>query len=492
MDALNNLTILEAIAALKSKKFSAKELVKSHITAIEKNRHLNAFVTDTFDHAIAAAEISDRKLNEGQGGRLEGIPLAIKDIFCTNGIRTTCASKMLENFVPTYESTVTTKLFSEGIAMLGKTNMDEFAMGSCNVYSHFGPVNNPWKETDSDEKLISGGSSGGSAVAVAARISMGSTGTDTGGSIRQPAACCGIVGFKPSYGRCSRYGIVAFSSSLDQAGVFARTISDTALLSEVTMGHDEKDATSANLPAPNLFAAMERNVRGLKVGIPNEYNMHGLDSEIKKLWEDAAEALRKEGAEIVEISLPNTKYGVASYYVIAPAEASSNLARFDGVRYGFRKYEKGMTLDEMYEATRGEGFGAEVERRMIVGTYVLSTGAYEIHFAQAQKVRRLIANEFKTAFDQVDVILTPVTTSPAYSLNDKARMDPVAMYFNDVFTIPVNMAGLPGLSVPCRLTKKGLPISLQVIGNRFDEEMTFRVGRALERCFNFNLAPRGY
>lgn len=489
---LNNLTILDALAGLKAKKFSTTELLESHIAAIDLNKHLNAFITETFDLARKHAAQSDDKINSGKAGPLEGIPLAIKDIYCTNGILTTCASKMLENFVPQYESTVTTKLFDNGAIMVGKTNMDEFAMGSTNVYSHFGPVYNPWKANDSDEKLIPGGSSGGSAVAVAARMSMGALGTDTGGSIRQPAGCCGIVGFKPSYGRCSRYGIVAFSSSLDQAGVFARSISDAALLSEVIMGYDHKDSTSANLPVPNLFKSMEKNVRGLKIGIPKEYNMETLDPEIKKLWEDASDMLKKEGAEIVEISLPNTKYGVASYYVIAPAEASSNLARFDGVRYGFRKYEKGMSLNDMYEATRGIGFGAEVERRMIVGTYALSAGSYDLYFAQAQKVRRLIANEFKTAFENVDAILTPVTTSPAYSLNDKARMDPVAMYFNDVFTIPVNMAGLPGLSVPCRLTNKGLPINLQVIGNRFDEEMVFRVSRALERCFNFNLSPIGF
>jgi aspartyl-tRNA(Asn)/glutamyl-tRNA(Gln) amidotransferase subunit A len=489
---LNKLTITEALAGLQSRQFSCRELVEDHISAIEAHGHLNAFITKSFERALEQAELSEQKLKLGQAGRLESIPLAIKDIYCTADVRTTCASKMLENFIPTYESTVTAKLWNAGAVMLGKTNMDEFAMGSTNMYSHFGAVINPWREKDSEEVLIPGGSSGGSAVAVAARMSMGALGTDTGGSIRQPAAMCGVVGFKPSYGRCSRYGIVAFASSLDQAGVFARSIDDAALLSEVIMGFDDRDATSMNLPLPDLSAAARKNIRGLRIGIPREYDMPALDPEIKKLWSDTAQALAEDGAEIIDVSLPNTKYGVASYYVIAPAEAASNLARFDGVRYGLREYKEGMTLDEMYEATRGAGFGAEVERRIMVGTYVLSAESYNVYFAQAQKVRRLIANDFKAAFEKVDALLTPVTTSPAYSMQDKARLDPVAMYFNDVFTIPVNMAGLPGLSVPCRLTSKGLPISLQVIGNRFDEEMVFRVGKAVERYANFESLPTDF
>ena len=489
---LNTLTITEAIKGLKEKKFSSLELVEAHVDAIEKHQALNAFITKTFDVAREQAIESDKKILNGEGSRLEGIPIAIKDIYCTKNLKTTCASKILENFIPTYESTVTKKLFESGAVMLGKTNMDEFAMGSTNVYSNFGPVINPWKKEGSNEDLVPGGSSGGSAVAVAAGMSMGAFGTDTGGSIRQPAGLCGIVGFKPSYGRCSRYGIIAFASSLDQAGPFARNVDDAALLSEVIMGYDKKDSTCVNKSVPDLFTAMEKGVKGLKVGIPKEYDMKGLDPEIKKLWKDAETMLVKAGAEIVNVSLPNTKHGVASYYVIAPAEASSNLARFDGVRYGFREYKPGMSLDDMYEATRGIGFGTEVERRIMIGTYVLSAEAYEVYFAHAQKVRRLIVNDFKLAFDDVDVLLTPVTTSSAFSMNDKAKMDPVAMYFNDVFTIPASMAGLPAISIPGRLTNEGLPINLQLIGKRFDEETVFRVARSLERSFNFNESPTGF
>ena len=489
---LNSLTIIEAIKGLKEKTFSSIELIEAHIDAIEKHQSLNAFITKTFDIARKQAVESDKRILNGEGRKLEGIPVAIKDIFCTENTKTTCASKILENFIPTYESTVTKKLFEQGAIMLGKTNMDEFAMGSTNVYSHFGPVINPWKKNKSNEDLIPGGSSGGSATAVSAKMSMGAFGTDTGGSIRQPAGFCGIVGFKPSYGRCSRYGIVAFSSSLDQAGVFGRTVSDTALLSEIIMGHDEKDSTCINLPVPNLFSAMNKGVKGLKIGIPKEYDMEGLDSEIKKLWKDAEHALAKGGAEIIPVSLPNTKYGVAAYYVIAPAEASSNLARFDGVRYGLCEYKDGMTLNEMYEATRGAGFGHEVERRIMIGTYILSAEAYDVYFAHAQKVRRLIANDFKLVFEKIDALLTPVTISPAYSKNDKVKMDPVAMYFNDIFTIPASMAGLSAISIPGRLNAEGLPINLQVIGKRFDEEMVFRVAKNLERSFNFNASPIGF
>ena len=489
---LNNLSIIEAIKGLREKKFSTVELVEAHIDAIERHQVLNAFITKTFDIARKQAAESDKRILNGEGRKLEGIPIAIKDIFCTENVRTTCASKILENFIPTYESTVTKKLFEQGAIMLGKTNMDEFAMGSTNIYSHFGPVINPWKKNKSNEDLVPGGSSGGSAAVVSAKMTMGAFGTDTGGSIRQPAGFCGVVGFKPSYGRCSRYGIVAFSSSLDQPGTFGRTVSDTAILSEIIMGHDAKDSTCVNLPAPDLFLALDKGVKGLKIGIPKEYDMDELDPEIKKLWKDAQTSLVKEGAEIIPVSLPNTKYGVAAYYVIAPAEASSNLARFDGVRYGLREYKDGMTLDEMYETTRQAGFGHEVERRIMIGTYVLSAEAYDVYFAHAQKVRRLIANDFKFVFEKVDALLTPVTTSPAYSKNDKAKMDPVAMYFNDVFTIPASMAGLPAISIPGRLNTDGLPINLQVIGKRFDEEMVFRIAKNLEKDFNFNTSPVGF
>lgn len=490
--SLHNLTITEAIKGLKEKRFSSQELLEEHIKVVEKHHSLNAFITRTFDIAREKAKESDKKILNGEGQKLEGIPISVKDIFCTESIKTTCASKILENFVPTYESTVTKKLFSSGAVMLGKTNMDEFAMGSANVYSHFGSVINPWKAKNNQENLIPGGSSGGSAVSVAAKMSMGSLGTDTGGSIRQPAALCGIIGFKPSYGRCSRYGVIAFASSLDQPGVFGRTVNDTAILSESIMGYDEKDSTSANLPVPDLFSVLDKGVKGLKIGIPKEYEMKGLDPDIKKLWKDAEKMLKAEGAEIIPVSLPNTKYGVAAYYVIAPAEASSNLSRFDGVRYGLREYQQGMTLDEMYEATRTSGFGHEVERRIIMGTYVLSAEAYDVYFAHAQKVRRLIANDFKSAFEKIDALLTPVTTSAACSQNDKNKMDPVAMYFNDICTIPASMAGLPAISIPGRLNKDGLPIGLQIIGKRFDEEMVFRIARNLERDFNFNSSPIGF
>jgi aspartyl-tRNA(Asn)/glutamyl-tRNA(Gln) amidotransferase subunit A len=489
---LNKLTIIEATKGLKEKKFSCMELLEAHIDAIENTGELNAFITKTFELATDQANESDKRFLNGEARKLEGIPIAVKDIFCTKNVRTTCASKILENFIPTYESTVTKKLFDDGVVMLGKTNMDEFAMGSTTSYSNFGPVINPWKIKGSDEVLVPGGSSGGSAASVAARTSMAALGTDTGGSIRQPAGFCGIVGFKPSYGRCSRYGIIAFSSSLDHAGPLARSVEDAALLSEVMMGYDDKDSTSANLPVPDLFAAMAKGVKGLKVGIPKEYDMEELDPEIRKIWKDAEQELKNQGAEIIPVSLPNTKYGVASYFVIAPAEASSNLARFDGIRYGLRKYKPGMTLDEMYELTRQTGFGSEVERRIMIGTYVLSSEAYDVYFAHAQRVRRLITNDFKSAFNEVDILLTPVTSSAAYSRNNKDRMDHVAMYFNDIFTIPANMAGIPAISIPCRLTKEGLPINLQLIGKRFDEEMVFRVAKNLESYFNFKEAPVGF
>lgn len=490
--SLTNLTIIQAKEGLDAREFSAVELTQAHLKAMETHRGLNAFITETTEHALEQAKKSDFKINNGTTGVLEGIPVAIKDIFCTNGIKTTNASKMLENFVPTYESTVTSKLFDAGAVMVGKSNLDEFAMGSSNYTSYFGGVINPWKEEGSTKELVAGGSSGGSAAAVAGRMSMAATGTDTGGSIRLPAAFCGIVGFKPSYGRCSRYGVISFASSLDQPGIFARTVSDTALVSQIVMGHDAKDSTSANLTVPDLMGAIHKSVKGLKIGIPKEYRSDHLDSEIAKLWQHAEDVLKAEGAEVIEVSLPNTKYGVAAYYVIAPAEASSNLARYDGVRYGFRSSDKVATLDEMYESTRSEGFGSEVFRRLMIGTYVLSSGFYDAYFSKAQKVRRLIFNDFSNVFAEVDALLTPVTPTPAFSLDSPSMKDPIAMYLNDAFTIPASMAGLPCISIPGGLTTKKLPIGLQLITNRFEEAKLFRVASELERCINFNAIPGGF
>jgi aspartyl-tRNA(Asn)/glutamyl-tRNA(Gln) amidotransferase subunit A len=488
---LNHLTIIEAKEGLKSRHFSSVDLVSAHLRAMEKHRSLNAYITETAELALEQAKKSDIKINNATASVLEGIPLAIKDIFCTKGVRTTCASKMLDNFVPTYESTVTDKLFKAGTIMLGKANLDEFAMGSSNYTSYYGGVINPWKEEGSNEDLVAGGSSGGSAAAVAARLAMAATGTDTGGSVRLPGAFCGIVGFKPSYGRCSRYGVIAFASSLDQPGVFARNVPDAALVSQVMMGHDLKDSTSANLPVPDLMGAMYKGVKGMKIGIPKEYRSDRLDPEIAKLWQHAENILKAEGAEVIEVSLPNTQYGVAAYYVIAPAEASSNLARYDGVRYGYRAKGENMTLDEMYEYTRSEGFGDEVRRRLMIGTYVLSAGFYDAYFSQAQKVRRLIINDFNEVFTKVDALLTPVTPTPAFSLDSPSMHDPIAMYLNDIFTIPASMAGLPCMSIPGGLTNKKLPIGLQIITNRFEEGKLFRVASELERCVNFKETPGG-
>jgi len=489
---LHTLSITDALTSLNKKEFSCSELLQAHIDVLDKHRDLNIFITETLDLAKDQAKNSDKKYANNTAGDLEGIPMAIKDVFCTEGVRTTNGSQILKNFIPQYESTVTSKLFQEGIVMLGKANMDEFAMGSANTYSSFGPTLSPWKETGSDEKFSPGGSSGGSASAVAAKIAMASTGSDTGGSVRQPAAFCGIVGFKPSYGRCSRYGMVAFSSSLDQAGIFARSIEDTALVSKITMGYDPKDATTAKIDLPDLTGAMKQSLKGMRIGIPKEYRSEGLDPEIEKLWEESIEILKKEGASVVEVSLPHTKYGISAYYVIAPAEASSNLSRFDGVRYGMREFEQGMTLDEMYTATRSKGFGHEVQRRIMIGTYVLSSGSYEDYFVKAQKVRRLLAMDFKNVFENVDAIVTPTAPTAAFSLENKKQMDPIALYLNDLYTIPASMAGLPGISIPGKLNSKGLPLGLQIIANRFDEESVFRAAKNLERCFDFKESPKGY
>lgn len=485
MSALNDLTIAQLRDGLKARKFSAREVADAYLTAMEKQRALNAFILETPDVAHAQAASADAKLAKGEGGALEGVPLGIKDLFCTKDVQTTAGSHILEGFKPPYESTVSQNLFDAGAVMLGKLNLDEFAMGSANITSYFGPVKNPWKRKDGKD-LVPGGSSGGSAASVAAHIVAGATGTDTGGSIRQPASFTGIVGIKPTYGRCSRWGIVAFASSLDQAGPMTRDVRDAAIMLGAMAGHDAKDSTSVPLPVPNYEAAMTGDIRGLRFGIPKEYRVDGMPAEIEKLWQQGIDWMKAAGAEPVEISLPHTKYALPTYYIIAPAEASSNLARYDGVRYGLRV--PGNTLDEMYENTRAAGFGAEVRRRILIGTYVLSAGYYDAYYLKAQKVRTLIFQDFQEAWKKCDVILTPTAPSAAFGIGDKAD-DPIAMYLNDVFTVPVNLAGLPGMSVPAGLSGEGLPLGLQLIGRPFDEPTLFRVGGVLETAANFKARP---
>ena len=480
MTELTKLSIKDTIAGLKSKKFSATEITNSYIQNIEKNRHLNCFITETFDIALNQAKEADKNIAKGSMRDLEGIPLGIKDLYCTKNIRTTCASKMLENFVPTYESTVTQKLFDAGAICLGKTNMDEFAMGSANANSYFGKVINPHKRNDSNEDLVAGGSSGGSASAVSANLCAGATGSDTGGSIRQPASFTNTVGVKPTYGRSSRYGMIAFASSLDQAGIFAKDVEDCALLQRIISGHDSKDSTSVKIPVPQFEKLLNSNVKGLKIGIPKEYRIDGMPAEIEKLWQKGIEILRNRGAEIIDISLPHTQYAAAVYYVIAPAECSSNLARFDGVRYGFRTSQENISINEMYQKTRAEGFGKEVKKRIIIGTYVLSAGYYEAYYKKAQKVRRLVLNDFTEAFKKVDAILTPSTPNSAFGFEEMKSFDAVKIYLNDVFTVPSNLAGLPAISVPAGSDNKGLPLGLQIITKHFDEQTMFNIAKTIE------------
>jgi aspartyl-tRNA(Asn)/glutamyl-tRNA(Gln) amidotransferase subunit A len=473
--------LAEARDGLARKSFSAAELAQAHVRAIEAARALNAFVLETPDRALAMAKESDAKIAKGDARPLEGIPLAIKDLFCTNGVRTTACSHILGNFVPTYESTVTAQLWRDGAVLLGKTNNDEFAMGSSNETSYFGPVHSPWRRRGANTPLTPGGSSGGSAAAVAAQLCLGATGTDTGGSIRQPAAFTGTVGMKPTYGRCSRWGIVAFASSLDQAGPFAKTVRDAAILMRAMAGPDPKDTTCADLPVPDYEAAIGRSVKGLRIGIPKEYRLDGMPAEIETLWERGREWLKSAGAELVDVSLPHTKYALPAYYIVAPAEASSNLARYDGVRYGLRV--SGGDITGMYERTRAEGFGKEVRRRVMIGTYVLSAGYYDAYYLRAQKLRTLIKRDFEQVFaNGVDALLTPATPSAAFGLGEKGGADPVEMYLNDVFTVTVNMAGLPGISVPAGLDTQGLPLGLQLIGRPFDEETLFALGEVIEQA----------
>jgi aspartyl-tRNA(Asn)/glutamyl-tRNA(Gln) amidotransferase subunit A len=478
---LTALSLTQAREALRKKECSATELTNAHLAAVEQGRALNAFVTEVPERARAMARASDERVAKGEGGPLEGLPLAIKDLFCTEGVRTTACSRVLDNFVPTYESTVTANLWRNGAVLIGKTNADEFAMGSSNETSCHGPVVSPWRRRGAPTELVPGGSSGGSAAAVAARICLGAIGTDTGGSIRQPAAFCGVVGLKPTYGRCSRWGIVAFASSLDQAGPFGRTLGDCAILLRAMAGHDPKDTTSADIPVPDYEAALGRSVKGMRIGIPKEYRVPGMPAEIEALWHKGADWLKDAGAELVEISLPMTKYALPAYYIVAPAEASSNLARYDGVRYGLRV--PGRDIIEMYERTRAAGFGKEVRRRIMIGTYVLSAGYYDAYYLRAQKVRTLIKRDFEICFTAgVEAILTPTTPSAAFAIGERGRADPIEMYLNDVFTVTVNMAGLPAISVPAGLDSQGLPLGLQLIGRPFAEQTLFSLGAIIERA----------
>ena len=487
MTSLTKLTIKQALAGLKKKEFTATELTEAHIKVTEASRNLNCYITETFDIARKQAASSDARYAKGDNLLLDGIPIAMKDLFCTVGVQTTAASKILKEFKPVYESTVSGNMFRDGVVMLGKANCDEFAMGSSNMTSAYGNVINPWKRKSDDKPLVPGGSSGGSAAAVAARIALGATGTDTGGSIRQPAAFCGISGIKPTYGRCSRFGIVAFASSLDQAGPFARTTEDCALLLQSMAGYDPKDSTSVNCPVPNYAKAVGQSVKGLKVGVPKEYRVDGTSPEILQLWEKGAQMLKDAGAEIVDVSLPHTKYALQTYYVIAPAECSSNLARYDGVRFGERV--EGENLIDMYEKTRAEGFGSEVQRRILIGTYVLSAGYYDAYYNKARSVRKLIWKDFTEAYRKCDVLLTPTAPTAAFAIGDNMQ-DPVTMYLNDIFTVPASMAGMPGMSLPAGLDSDGLPLGLQLLGRPFDEETIFRVASALEKAADFTALPQ--
>ncbi len=481
MTDLTKLTIAQAREALKNKEFTAIELTQAYIKNMEAKRELNAFVCECSEKALEQAKISQAKIEKGEGGDLEGIPLGVKDLFCTKGIETTACSNFLKGFVPPYESTVTTKLLNAGASFVGKLNMDEFAMGGSNETSAFGPVVNPWSK---DIKLVAGGSSGGSAAAVSACMCAGATGTDTGGSIRQPSAFCGVTGIKPTYGRCSRYGVIAFASSLDQAGPIGKDVRDCAIMLKNMAGYDAKDATSAKVEVPDFEKFLSGDIRGMKIGLPKEYRVDGLNEEVAAYWDKAAKMLKDRGAEIVEISLPHTKYALATYYIIAPAEASSNLARYDGLRYGNRV--GGKSIDEMYINSRTQGFGKEVKRRIMVGTYVLSAGYYDAYFVKAQKVRRLIRDDFVKAFEKCDVILTPTSPVTAFPVGDKKMQeDPIAMWLNDIYTVSVSLAGLPAMSLPIGLNKDGLPLGMQIIGKAFDEQSVFEAASALEKQAEF-------
>jgi aspartyl-tRNA(Asn)/glutamyl-tRNA(Gln) amidotransferase subunit A len=488
MTNLTQLTLTDAVDGLKAKKFSSREITQAFLTEIDKsNRHLNAYVVVTDDRALKMADAADKNLKAGRGGRLEGAPLGIKDLFCTKGVRTTACSNILGEFTPTYESTVTQNLWDQGAVMLGKLNMDEFAMGSSNETSRFGPPSSPWRRKGSNASLTAGGSSGGSATAVSADLCLAATASDTGGSIRQPAAFTGTVGIKPTYGRASRYGMVAFASSLDQAGPLAKSVKDAALMLEIMCSADKKDSTSLHLPIPNWTASVGKPIKGMKIGVPKEYRVDGMPEEIEKLWQKGIEWVKAAGATIVDVSLPHTKYALPAYYIVAPAEASSNLARYDGIRYGARQSGDG-SLTSTYETTRAKGFGAEVQRRLMIGTYVLSAGYYDAYYLRAQKVRTKILQDFESAFEKCDALLTPATPSAAFAYGEKGD-DPVAMYLNDIFTVTANLAGLPAIAVPAGIDAQGLPLGLQVIGKALDEEACFKVGAAIESAAAFKARP---
>ena len=484
--ALLALDLAEARDGLARKLFSARELTAAYNDAVAEAKPLNAYITPTPEHALAMAEAADRRLARDEALPLDGIPVAVKDLFCTRDIPTTAGSRILDGFRPPYESAVTDKLWQAGAVMLGKTNLDEFGMGSSNTTSWYGPVENPWRRPGDNRPLVPGGSSGGSATAVAAHAALAATGTDTGGSIRQPASFCGIVGLKPTYGRCSRWGVVAYASSLDHPGPMARTVRDVAIMLGAMAGHDPRDSTSVPVAIPDFEAALDGNIAGLRVGIPRDYRVDGMPDEIEALWKQGVGWLREAGAEPVEISLPMTKYALPAYYIIALAEASSNLARYDGVRFGLRV--EGDGLEEMYELTRAAGFGAEVRRRVLIGTYVLSAGYYDAYYLKAQRVRTLIARDFARAFERVDCILTPTAPSAAFAIGEKSS-DPIEMYLNDVFTVPANLAGVPAVSVPAGVSGDGLPLGLQVTGRAFDEQTVLRVAEVLERTAQFRHLP---
>jgi len=490
MTALTDLTVAGIRDGVRDGAFSAREVAEDFNAAVASAKALNAFIIETPDHALAAADAADAARSAGTLKPLSGVPIGMKDLFATAGYQTTAASHMLEGFVPPYDATVASKLFEAGAGMLGKLNLDQFAMGSSNETSYFGNVVSPWRRNDGgNASLAPGGSSGGSSAAIAARIVPAATGTDTGGSIRQPAAFTGISGIKPTYGRCSRWGIVAFASSLDQAGPMARDVRDCAILLEAMSGFDPKDATSLDLPVPNWEALLSSDLKGKKIGIPKEYRVEGMPAEIDALWERGIAMVKDAGAEVIDVSLPHTRYALATYYIIAPAEASSNLARYDGVRYGLRDLPDGANLQDMYAATRAEGFGAEVKRRILIGTYVLSAGFYDAYYTKAQRVRALIARDFEQAFEQCDLLLTPTAPSAAFALGEK-NDDPLAMYLNDVFTVPASLAGLPAMSVPAGLDEKGLPLGLQIIGRPLDEQGVLNAGLAIEQRAGFSARPK--
>lgn len=493
MKELIKLSITDALDGLKNKIFTPTELVDAHIKQAEKVKNLNSYITETFDLARSLAQQADRSYLKGAARKLEGIPVAVKDLFCTKGVRTTAGSKMLSNFIPTYESTVSKNIADYGGIMIGKTNMDEFAMGSSNMTSYFGNVISPWKASNSDKDLVPGGSSGGSVAAVSSFAAMAALGSDTGGSIRQPASFTGIFGIKPTYGRCSRWGMVAFASSLDQAGAFTRSVADAALMLEVIMGFDENDSTSIKKEVPELLSACKKSVKGMKIGVPTDLmELDGVNSDIIRMWQDSIEIMKDEGAEIVNITLPHAKYALPVYYIIAPAEASSNLSRYDGVRFGYRTDKTGLNLDEMYTHTRTEGFGEEVKRRIMIGTYVLSSSHMDAYYLKAQRMRRLIANDFKEAYMKADIILLPSTPSAAFGV-DVNQDNPITMYLNDIFTIPASLAGLPCASVPAAFSSDGLPLGMQLVAPALDEYNLLRASAAIERAMaNTDFAPRGF